>query len=84
MDRKRVWKHKENFLQCVRSRELPNADIALGHRSTLMIQYAIISHRVGGQKLVINQQDETILDNSEAMKLFKREYRKPYEVPKNV
>ena len=76
--------HKENFLQCVRSRELPNADIALGHRSTLLIQYAIISHRVGGQKLMINQQDETIIDNPDAMKLFKREYRKPYEVPENV
>jgi len=76
--------HKENFLRCVRSRELPNADIALGHRSTLLIQYAVISHRVGGQKLMINPQDETILDNPEAMKLFKREYRKPYEVPENV
>ncbi|MCL2623392.1 MAG: Gfo/Idh/MocA family oxidoreductase [Planctomycetaceae bacterium] len=76
--------HKENFLACIRSRALPSADIEQGHRSTLLIQYAIISHRVGGQKLRIHPQDETILDNPEAMKLFKREYRKPYEVPDNV
>ena len=25
--------HKENFVQCIRSRELPNADIEEGHRS---------------------------------------------------
>ncbi|MCL2119351.1 MAG: Gfo/Idh/MocA family oxidoreductase [Planctomycetaceae bacterium] len=76
--------HKENFLQCIRSRELPNADIELGHRSTLLIHYAIISHRTGGKKLIINQQDETIVGDPEAMKFFKREYRKPYEVPENV
>ena len=76
--------HKENFLACVRNRELPNADIEIGHRSTLLAHYATISYRLGGQKLLINQQDETITDNPDAMKLFKREYRKPYEVPENV
>ncbi|MCL2622105.1 MAG: Gfo/Idh/MocA family oxidoreductase [Planctomycetaceae bacterium] len=76
--------HKENFLACVRSRELPNGDIEIGHRSTLLTHYATISYRLGGQKLVIDPKTETIPDNPEAMKLFKREYRKPYEVPENV
>ena len=76
--------HKENFLACVRSRDLPNADIEIGHRSTLLAHYATISYRLGGQKLVIDPRTETITDNPEAMKLFKREYRKPYEVPENV
>ena len=76
--------HKENFLACVRSRELPNADIEIGHRSTLLAHYATISYRLGGKKLMLNQQNETIIDDPEAMKFFKREYRKPYEVPENV
>ena len=35
--------HQANFLDCVRSRELPNSDIETGHRSTLLAHYATIS-----------------------------------------
>ena len=75
--------HKENFLNCIRSRELPNADIQTGHRSTLLVHYATISYRTG-KKLVIDPATEKILDDPEAMKLFKREYREPYIIPENV
>ena len=76
--------HIDNFVSCIRSRELPNADIEAGHRSTLLAHYATISYQLGGQKLFINRQDGTIRDNPEAQKFFKREYRKPYEVPEKV
>lgn len=76
--------HKENFLQCVRSRAKPNADIEEGHRSVLWAQYATISYRLGGQKLKIDPATEHIVDNPEAMKLFRREYRKPYVLPEEV
>ena len=49
--------HKENFVQCIRSRKLPNADVEEGHRSALWIHYANISYRLGGQKLVDRSQD---------------------------
>ena len=76
--------HKENFLQCVRSRQRPNADIEEGHRSVLWAHYATISYRLGGQKVVVDRQTEQIVDNPQAMKLFKREYRQPYEIPEVV
>ena len=76
--------HQENFLSCVRSRELPNADIETGHRSTLLAHYATISYRLGGQKIVIDPKTEAILDNPDAMKLFKRQYRDPFVVPEEV
>ncbi len=76
--------HKENFVQCIRSRELPNADIQEGHLSTLLVHYANISYRLGGQKLVIDPKTEHIVDNNQAMKLFKREYRKPWVVEEEV
>ena len=76
--------HQENFIACVKSRELPTADIEIGHRSTLLAHYGTISYRLGGQKLVIDPKTEKILDNPAAMKLFKREYRKPFEVPEDV
>ena len=76
--------HIDNFVTCIRSRELPNADIEYGHRSTLLAHYATISYRLGGEKLTINRADGTIMDNPATQKYFKREYRKPFEVPEEV
>ncbi len=76
--------HKENFIQCIRSRELPHADIEHGHRSTLLVHYANISLRTGGQKLAIDTQTERFNDNPQAEALFKRSYRKPWVIPEEV
>ena len=72
--------HKENFVQSVKSRKRPNADVEEGHRSMLMVHYANISCRLGGRKLQIDPKTEHILEDSEAMGLFKRAYRKPWVV----
>jgi hypothetical protein len=72
--------HKENFIACVKSRELPNADVEKGHLSCLMIHYANISYRLDGQKLAIDRKTEEIIDNPAAMKLWKRTYRKPWVI----
>jgi predicted dehydrogenase len=76
--------HKENFLQCIRSRQLPAADIEEGHRSVLWAHYATMSYRLGGQKLVIDRQTEKVVGNEDAMKMFRREYRKPYVIEEQV
>jgi predicted dehydrogenase len=76
--------HKENFVRCVRSRELPSADVEQGHLSALMIHYANISYRLGGRKLVIDPASEQIVDQPEAMELFKRAYRKPWVIEEQV
>ncbi len=76
--------HKENFIQCIRSRQRPHADVEEGHRSALLIHYANISYRLGGQKLLIDPKTQHIIDNPQAMKLFKREYRRPWVVPEEV
>jgi predicted dehydrogenase len=73
--------HKENFIQCIRSRQKPSADVQEGHRSGLMIHYANISYRLGGQKVKIDPDTEQIVDNPDAMQLFKRSYRDPWVVP---
>jgi predicted dehydrogenase len=76
--------HKENFLSCLRTRQRPNADILEGHLSALLVHYANISYRLGGQNLVIDPKTEQFVDNADAMKLFKREYRQPYAIPDEV
>ncbi|MDR2762751.1 MAG: Gfo/Idh/MocA family oxidoreductase [Planctomycetaceae bacterium] len=78
--------HWENFIQCIRSRSVKdlNADIEKAHRSTLLVHYAAMSIRTGSTKLEINTENGTVKNNPEAMKLWKREYRKPFEITDEV
>lgn len=76
--------HQENFFQCVRSRQTPNADIEAGHLSTLLVHYAMISYRVGGEKLAIDPKTERIVGNPQAAAYWKRTYRKPWVVEETV
>jgi len=76
--------HFENFIQSVRSRNAPSADIEEGHRSTLMCQLANISYRLGGRKLLVNPETETLVDDAEANRMLKRQYREPWVVPEKV
>ncbi len=76
--------HKANFVQSVKNRKRPNADIEEGHRSMLLAHYANISYKLGGRKLKIDPKTENILDDPQAMSHFKREYRKPWVVEEVV
>ena len=73
--------HKQNFVDAIRGDAQPNADILEGHRSTLLCQYANISYRLGGEKLIIDPKTERCAGNERANALLKREYREPYVVP---
>ena len=69
--------HQANFVDCVRTRRQPNADIDIGHRSHLNLHYATMSYRTGGQRLTVDPLTQHV-DNAEAMTLFKRQYRRPW------
>ena len=76
--------HKENFVQAIRNRQRPSADVEQGHLSCLLIHYANISYRLGGQKLAIDAGTQQIIDNQDAMKLFRRNYRNPWVIEDEV
>jgi predicted dehydrogenase len=77
--------HQDNFLQCVRSRSLPNADVEQGHTSVLLCHLANIAWRVGNQKLVFDPKTESFPGVPEANRYLKRaSYRAPWIVPENV
>lgn len=76
--------HFDNFVESIRTRNRPNADIEEGHRSTLLCQLANISYRRGGRKLVVDGKKETIVDDPEASAMMKRQYRHPWIVPETV
>jgi hypothetical protein len=71
--------HQENFVQSIRKRKLPNADVEEAHRSTLLVHYANMSLRTGGRKLAVDPRTEHV-DDADAMKLFRREYRPPWVI----
>ncbi len=76
--------HKQNFLDCIRSRKQPNADIAIGHYSACLIHLASIALRVGeGSTLDFDPEKERFNDRR-ANQLLKRKYRKPYVIPERV
>ena len=75
--------HKANFIECLRTREKPNADIEIGHRSHLSLLYATMSYRSGSQKLIVDPKTQHV-DNPDAMRVFKREYRRPWVLEETV
>lgn len=76
--------HQENFVQCVRSRQQPNADIAIGHHSHLSLHYATMSYRTGGKTLHIDPATEHV-DDAQAMHYFRRaEMRRPWAMNEKV
>ena len=51
--------HIRNFIECVRSRKLPNADIGIGHLSAIHCHLANIASRTG-HNVHFDQGTETI------------------------
>jgi predicted dehydrogenase len=73
--------HLQNFLQCVKTRQQPNADVEEGHYSALLCHLGNIAHRVG-RRVRFDPREEKILDDREASRLLTRDYRAPWTLPK--
>ncbi len=76
------WHHR-NFIECVRSRKAPNAEIEIGHASSLHAHLANIVARTG-RPVKFDANLETALGNEAAQKLLGREYRKHWATPKTT
>ncbi len=71
--------HARNFLDCVRTREKPNADIETGHRSTTFALIANISLQLG-RRLQWDAAQERFTNCDEANTLLHYEYRAPWKL----
>jgi len=72
--------HARNFLDCVKSRALCNADAETGHRSTTTTLLANIALKTRSL-LEWDATAEKITNLSAANKLLRYDYRKPYKFP---
>jgi predicted dehydrogenase len=71
--------HVRNFLDCVKSRNKPNADVEEGHRTAVMCHLGNISTRLG-RTLAWDPADERIRDDSDANQWLMKPYRAPWKL----
>jgi predicted dehydrogenase len=75
--------HFRNFLDCVRRRKRPNADIEEGHKSTRLCHLGNIAYRLG-RTLRLDAGGETVSGDAQANAMLRRAYRRGFEVPEKV
>jgi predicted dehydrogenase len=75
--------HVANFVNCVRTRQKPNADIEVGYMSALHLHIGNIVARVG-RTLKFDAKTESFAGDPEANALLGRKYRQHWGTPRKV
>jgi predicted dehydrogenase len=73
--------HMKNFLECIKSRKKPNADVENGRRSTTLCHLGNISLHLG-RDIHFDAKTETFGSDKEANARLTKNYREPYALPK--
>lgn len=71
--------HAANFIECMRSRKQPIADVEVGHKSTMVCHLGNISYKIGGEKIKWDAAKGQF-DNTKANALIDRQARKPWDL----
>jgi hypothetical protein len=72
--------HLENWLECVRTRGVPNAPVEPGHRTATVCQLANIARELN-RPLRWNPQEERFEGDEEADALLERPQREAFRLP---
>lgn len=75
--------HYRNFIDCLKSRKQPNADISIAHASNVIAHMGNIALRLGNTALRYDAAKGRF-DDERANKMIKPAYRKGYEIPDAV
>lgn len=77
--------HYANFIECVRSRKKQDltAPIEEGHISAALVHLANTAYRLG-RSLRFDPAREQVIDDNEADRILRGEYRAPFAVPREV
>jgi len=76
--------HMLDFLEAVKKRNRPVADIEQGHISTASCILANLSLKLGGRPLSYDSQRRVVTGDPEATSLLSRRYRSPWRHPAGV
>ena len=72
--------HLQNWLDCIKSREEPAADVEIGHRAATVCHLGNIARWVG-RRLRWDPEKEIFPGDDEANTYLDRPTRKPYQLP---
>ncbi len=77
--------HQEDFLEAVRTRREPNADIEIAHHSVALVHLGNVSVRLG-RSLKVDSPKEQIVGDDETNRLLSRTYRNEghWAIPQGV
>jgi predicted dehydrogenase len=73
--------HEKNWIECMKSRQRPNSDIEIGRLSTMLCHLGNVSYKLG-RDVKFNSEREDFGSDKEANALLRKEYRKPYDLPR--
>ena len=73
--------HLGNFVDCIRSRNQPNAGIVEGHKSSVLVHLANLSYRSGKKQLLFTPEKEIITNDDKAQTLAAGYHRNGFEIP---
>jgi predicted dehydrogenase len=82
-DKTALWQarwHLQNWLDCIKTREKPAADVEIGHRSVTVCHLANLARHIG-RRLKWDPAKEQFVGDDDANKLVDRPRRKGYELP---
>jgi predicted dehydrogenase len=71
--------HPQNWLDSIKSRELPVADVEIGHRTATACHLANMAVRVG-RRIEWDPSKEQVVGDAEAAALASRPYREPWKL----
>ena len=71
--------HYRDWLNCIKTRRLPVADIEIGHRSASLCNVTAIGYEVG-RPLKWDPNKELFIDDSRANMLLTKKYREGYDI----
>ena len=69
--------HHLNWMECIKSGALPNADVEIGHRSATVCHLGNMAVR-SGQSIQWDPAAEKVVDNEKVAAMLTRPYRKPW------
>ncbi len=75
--------HFQNWIDCVKSRAKPIADVEIGHRSATVCHLGNIAIRTG-KKIVWDSEREVIPGDDQANAMLTRPYREPWKLERNI
>ena len=80
-DERETGAHEKNFMDCIKSRQRPNADIEIGRLSTTICHLGSICTRLG-RDVAFDPKTETFGDDKAANAYLTKQYREGYGLPK--